>query len=198
MKDKIINSTLFIDNEIILTKLISDITDIPYKKLHNNVELLINNNTIKKNTKKKDYIVTFNNHHQLILDINKEKYQGLKTNNYSYFLNIYSKNTIEYNIFNQNYMIIQINFNTFSNKNSNYIDVFELKNNNGDKYIENFKIYTLDIVKCHKIYYQNNKNINKKIIWGTLLYSKKNDPNIKKIMKSILNKDEIKRLFTKK
>ena len=95
-------------------------------------------------------------------------------------------------------MIIQINFNTFSNKNSNYIDVFELKNNNGDKYIENFKIYTLDIVKCHKIYYQNNKNINKKIIWGTLLYSKKNDPNIKKIMKSILNKDEIKRLFTKK
>ena len=194
MKERIINynnlTKLLIENENITAKLISDISDIPYKNLHNKIELIINNNFINKKSKEKEYIVTISN--ERLIDINKKKYQGLKTNNYSYSLNLYSKE-----IFNKNSIIIQINLNTFSNKKSKYIDYFELKNNKGEKYIDNFKIITLDIIKCHKLYYKNQETKNKKIIWGTLIYSIINNQNINKYIKNIPNKEEIKRLFTK-
>ena len=194
MKERIINynnlTKLLIENENITAKLISDISDIPYKNLHNNIELIINNNFINKKSKEKKYIVTISN--ERLIDINKKKYQGLKTNNYSYSLNLYSKE-----IFNKNSIIIQINLNTISSKKSNYIDYFELKNNKGEKYIDNFKIITLDIIKCHKLYYKNQETKNKKIIWGALIYSIINNQNTNIFIKNIPNKEEIKRLFTK-
>ncbi|MEE3343626.1 MAG: hypothetical protein VZS44_06010 [Bacilli bacterium] len=182
-KERIINEhffkTIFTNSPNILTKLISDITKIPYSKLKNNIYIITNKQSI---TNKHDFIIKLNNNTIINKKLNTKKYKGLKNNNLSYSLNIYYNNPQ----YSSNFLIIQINFNTFRDKKSNYIDVFELRNKQGTKYIDNFKIFTLDIVKCHKLYYNNPKTNNNIIKWGAFLYSKIKEKNIISILSNTL------------
>lgn len=200
-QERIINANifkaLFINNTNALAKLISDITKIPYSKLKNNILIITNEITIinkKEKINNYDYIVKLNNESIKRPKLNTKKYKGLKNNNLSYSFNLYSNSTKISSNNNENFLIIQINLNTFSDKSTEYMDVFELRNKNGKKYIDNFKIYTLDIVKCHKLYH-NNQKINNTIKWGAFLYSKIKDKNITDILSNILEKidfDELK------
>ena len=166
-KERIINTEIpkiiFINNPDILAKLISDITKIPYPKLKNNIFITTNIIPIER-FKEYDFIIKISNISKLT----------------PYTLNVYSHS-----------FICQINLNTFNN--NNYLDIFELQNNKGIKYIENFKIYTLDIKTCHNLYHNQNKN-NNIIKWGAFLYSKKNK-NITKIISDIVNEKELKNIL---
>ena len=192
--------TLFINNTNALAKLISDITKIPYHNLKNNILLEINEIPItnkNENFKKCDFIVKMNNEAIINIELNTSKYKGLKTNNLSYSFSLYSTHTKTGKEYNKDLLIIQINLNTFSNKNSDYIDIFELRNKKGTKYIDNFKIYTIDIVKCHKLYYDKPETSNNIIKWGTFFYSKINEKNIIKIISNILNKNDLKEISSR-
>ncbi|MBR3161241.1 MAG: hypothetical protein IKF19_00745 [Bacilli bacterium] len=197
LEERIINTkvfkSLFTNNSKALAKLISDITRIPYKKLQNNIVISTNEIPITNKNKKNDFIVMLSSKPLITKNLNTKKYKGLKTKNLSYSINLIS----DKNNYNNKFLIIQINFNTFSDKSSKYIDVFELRNQKGKKYIDNFKIYTLDIVKCHKIYYNNFNNNNNIIKWGTFLYSKPTDKNIINIIDNILDNKALKEIKLK-
>ena len=192
--------TLFINNTNALAKLISDITKIPYSKLKDNIILTINEipitNKIEK-FKKCDFIVKIDNEALINIELNTSKYKGLKTKNLSYSFNLYSTHTKIGNQYNEDLVIIQINLNTFSNKNNSYLDVYELRNKKGTKYIENFKIFTLDIVKCNKLYYDKPETSNNIIKWGAFFYSKTNENNIVNIISSILNKKDLEEISSR-
>ena len=191
---------LFINNTNALAKLISDITKIPYSKLKDNIILTINEIPITKKIekfKKCDFIVKIDNEALINIELNTSKYKGLKTKNLSYSFNLYSTHTKVGNQYNEDLLIIQINLNTFSNKNSNYIDIFELRNKKGSKYIDNFKIYTLDIVKCHKLYYDKPETSNNIIKWGAFFYSKIDKKNIINIISNILNKEDLEEMSSR-
>ena len=126
--------SLFINNTNTLAKLISDITKIPYHKLKNNILLEINEIPItnkQEKFKKCDFIVKMDNEALINIELNTSKYKGLKTKNLSYSFNLYSTHTKTGKEYNEDLLIIQINLNTFSNKNSDYIDIFELRNKKG-------------------------------------------------------------------
>lgn len=186
--------TLFINNENALAKLTSDITKIPYKKLKDNIILTINEIPItnkKEKFKKCDFIIKMNNEAIINIELNTSKYKGLKTKNLSYSFNLYSSNTKSGKNYDDDFLVIQINLNTFSDKFTEYLDIFELRNKRGTKYIENFKIYTLDIVKCYNLYYDKPETKNNIIKWGAFLYSKRDDKNIINIISNLLNKKEL-------
>lgn len=193
INDRIFKS-IFIENTNSLAKLISDITKIPYHKLKNNIFVTTNEIPIKNKNekfKKCDFIVKLNNEAIINIELNTQKYKGLKTKNLSYSFNLYSNNTKIGKDYRNNFLIIQINLNTFSDKHTEYLDVFELRNEKGTKYIDNFKIYTLDIVKCHKLYYDKAVTNNNVIKWGTFLYSKIENKNTITVLADILKKQDL-------
>ena len=199
INDRVFKS-LFINNTNALAKLISDVTKIPYSKLKNNILLEINEIPIKNKNekfKKCDFIVKMSNKALINIELNTSKYKGLKTKNLSYSFNLYSTHTKIGNQYNEDLVIIQINLNTFSNKNNSYLDVYELRNKKGTKYIENFKIFTLDIVKCNKLYYDKPETSNNIIKWGAFFYSKTNENNIVNIISSILNKKDLEEISSR-
>ena len=162
-------NTIFLKNTNILAKFISDLTKIPYQDLKDNILINITNNPI--HNKKYKYFVKIDN-----------KILSKK----SYIISLYSNLQNHQN----NYLIIQININLYQNNTKNYYDLFQLQNNKGEKYIENFKIYTLDIIKCYDLYYNKKKN-NNIIKWGTFFYSKTNYKELEKIISNLINKKDL-------
>ena len=199
INDRIFKS-LFINNPNTLAKLISDITKIPYSKLKNNIFIATNEIpiiNIHENFKKYDFIVKINNEAIINIKLDTAKYKGLKTKNLSYSFNLYSNNTKIGSNYYDKFLIIQININTFSEKGTKYLDIFELRNKKGIKYIENFKIYTLDIAKCYNLYYDKQKRKNNIIKWGTFLYCSINDKNLTNIISNVLPKEELEKINSK-
>ena len=82
----IIFKSLFIGQENILGKMISDITGIDYKLLKDNIVLETNELPInKRNEKAKrcDFVLTIGNGNIINLELNNYKYAGVKVKNLS-------------------------------------------------------------------------------------------------------------------
>lgn len=180
--------------------MIHDITNISYSLLKDNIILEMNEIPItRKNEKFKkcDFIIRLKNNPNYIINIelNTSNYKGLKMKNLSYIFSLFATSNKRGRKYNDNLIMLQINLNTYK-EDDEELNVYEIRNiKNNSPYFNNLKIYSLDIVKCHKIFYNSaiKSKLANHIKWGALL--KCNNQNaISNMMKNILNKDEIEEL----
>lgn len=204
VENKIINDrifkAIFINNENVLAKLISDITDIDYNRLKNNITIKINEIPIihkGENFKKTDFIVNFGNTTTINIEANSSYYKGSRSKNLSYVFMLYGTDTKKGNYYGDDKLFIQINLNAFKNKNNdNSLVDYMLRDKHGKTYIDNLKIFNLDIVKCHKMYYNcsNLKDLSNSTKWGAFLWSNYEDDCVCDILNDILDNKEIEEL----
>ena len=171
----VIFKSVFLNNENILAKMISDITNIDYKILENNITLEANELPIsKKNEKAKrcDFVVRLDKDYILNLELNRQSHTGLIVRNLSYVFNLFSTHTKVGDEYNENLVVMQININCFDNQNGKALSRYHIKEDyDDDIYSNNLVLYTLNVVNCKELYYNyDNKKIPKYIRWGALIY----------------------------
>ena len=195
--DKVFKS-LFINNENVLAKMISDIIGMPYDSLKDNIVLEINEIPItRKDEKFKecDFIVRMGKNVIINLELNANNYRGLKVKNLSYTFSLFATSGKVGKKYNSDLVLIQINLNNFSEEEEE-LNIYEFTNiKSGKVYFDNLKIFSLDIVKCSEIWYScaNKGQLSNYIKWGALLCCDKID-DIRIIMRGVLKKEEIEEL----
>lgn len=204
VENKIINDrifkAIFINNENVLAKLISDITDIDYNRLKNNITIKINEIPIihkGEKFKRTDFIVNFGNTTTINIEANSSYYKGSRSKNLSYVFMLYGTDTKKGNYYDDDKLFIQINLNAFKNKNNdNSLVDYMLRDKYGKTYIDNLKIFNLDIVKCYKMYYNcsNLKDLSNSTKWGAFLWSNYEDDCVCDILNDILDNKEVEEL----
>ena len=192
--------SVFRNQENILGKMISDITGMDYSLLKDNLVLKTNELPIyRKDEKFKrcDFVITVDEHMILNLELNRQSHTGLIVKNLSYVFMLYGTDTKKGNYYGDDKLFIQINLNAFKNKNNdNSLVDYMLRDKHGKTYIDNLKIFNLDIVKCHKMYYNcsNLKDLSNSTKWGAFLWSNYEDDCVCDILNDILDNKEIEEL----
>lgn len=197
----VIFKTIFVNNLNILARMISDITNLDYNLLKDNIMLDTNELPVaNKNNKFKkcDFIIKIKDNMIINLEINKNTYSGLLIKNLSYVFNIFSNTFKKGEKYNDDLIIFQININAFHENNAkalsrNYLSDIDDYN----VYTDSIAIYNLSIDKCHELFYNyDNLNIPKYILWGELLYQS-DCSKIEELSRLLLSKEESEKLMRK-
>ncbi len=149
---------------------------------------------IKKNEKFKrcDFIIKVDNNMVLNLELNRQSHTGLIVKNLSYIFQLFSTTFKKGEHYDENFVVMQINLNCFKDKNTDKaLSKYYIKEEQDDViYTQNIIIYTLNVVKCHELYYNCDKlKIPNYVRWGELLYC--NDlSQISTITKGIMTYEE--------
>ncbi len=188
--------------------LVSIVLNIPYSDIKDNVDI-INNEKLRKNRSDKQQerdvllrIELHSEHHFINLEANLFGYnQELINRNTSYLSDIYSGQLDESEDYSLLKPVIQINFNKPIKKISSSnlykpIDIYLLRNEEGNVLTDIIKIINVDIVKCYKLWYNGGiekftsceQNI---IRLGALHYIKK-DEEFRKCLGEIRMDKEVK------
>ena len=178
----------------LLARLISDITDIQYELLENNIYLETNELPIEKSNekaKKCDFIVKYDNNSVINIELNNYSHTGLILKNLAYACKLFSTSFEKGKNYNKNFHVVQININTFKEPSKKPLSKYYLKEDTtNDIYNKNIVIYSLNVVNCYNLYYNNhNKRKNRYINWGTLIYSRTIE-EIKEVSKNLFTKQE--------
>ena len=196
----VVFKSVFLGNENILAKMISDITGFDYSILENNITLECNELPIEikgEKFKKCDFIVKVDKDMILNLELNTKSYGGILVKGLSYAFNLFSRHTLKGDTYNENLRITQINMNYFGDEEktlSKYL-IKEIENN--EIYSENINFYVLNLVKCHQMYYNESElEIPKYVKWGALI-TFDNIEDIPEIATGILEEKEIKIIMDK-
>ena len=187
----VVFKTVFSTFPNLLARLISDITNIPYELLENNICLEANELPIERDNEKAkwcDFIVKYDNNSVINIELNNYSHTGLILKNLAYACKLFSTSFEKGKNYNKNFHVIQININTFKEPSKKPLSKYYLKEDTtNDIYNKNIVIYSLNVVNCYNLYYNNhNKRKNRYINWGTLIYSR----TIEEISKNILTDKE--------
>ena len=190
----VVFKTLFSTHPNLLARLISDITNLSYDLLENNIYLEANELPIERDNekfKRCDFIVKYDKNSVINIEINKHSYTGLLVKNLSYVCNLFSTRFSKGEDYDDNIQVIQININAFKDIKAKPLTKYYFKEETTNEiYIENINIYALNVVKCYEVYYNNHNNKENKFIdWGALIYSKTLE-EIEEISKNILTDKE--------
>ena len=151
------------NNKYILSKLIEAILE--YYKIDIDIkdkELIVKNNELPIDNYQDrqlvcDYIIKLDDNTEINIEVNRSKYMGVTERNLTYSFKIYYehfKAGDSYDKFNK-YMLLQINFNNYSNPNGKsinrfyMIDIDDMENRLSNSY----SIMNIDIAKCYKLVY---------------------------------------------
>ena len=194
---------LFMDEVNILTKMVSDITGMDYEILENNITLETNElpvNSLKEKVKKCDFILRIDKNKILNIELNASYYTGLLIKNLAYLCNIFSRVTKKSDKYDENLNVIQLNLNCYEkNKAKDVLEEYKLQNiKTHEIYSENISILSLDIVKCHDIYYNddNKEKLPEFIKWGTFIYNRNYDM-IPSILNGLISERQVKKIMDK-
>ena len=169
---------VFRDNPNALAKLISDITEIPYLEIKDNITFNSNElrlSHVKEKSKICDFIVSVDNY-SINIEMNMYPSKWIKYRNFAYLNNLYNgiiTTGLKYNEYGKK-VAIQINFNVNYKTEELPISKCVVFDTNRCKiFIDNYYIYQVDIVKCLDIVYNENEitNVPLGIRWGALLYA---------------------------
>ena len=187
--------SVFINQENILGKMISDITGIDYELLKDNLILDVQEMPISRKNekfKKCDFILRVEDNNIINLEINRQSHTGLIVKNLSYLFMLFSTSFSKGKAYNENLVVMQININCFSDSNGNIkaLSKYHLReDDDGKLYAKNLVIYDLNVVKCHELYYNEEEKIPNYVRWGALIYC--DDINkIPDIVKGIMTYEE--------
>ena len=170
----IVFKSIFINCTSILYKMISDITGISINELNKDATIF-NSELELKHVKSKrmlsDLVILCNN--KIVnIEINKSYRSWTYNRNFSYLCNIYSsmlRKTSSYYEFDD-YKLYQINFNIGKNTPCTYSKDMIVDTKTCKIATSILKIYNINIDKCYKFWYNEEKkeNISKVIKWGAL------------------------------
>ena len=189
---------VFKDNLNVLAKMLSDIMNIDYEMLKDNIALVDNEipiTRLNEKARKCDFIIKISDNSIVNLEINSLNYRGYKIKNLSYAFSLYSKGIKRGENYHENFMLSQLNLNTFgeySDDNFKFMNTYALTElNSHNVYTKSFKIYSLDVAKCYKLFYNNDKKIKKsnQLRWGALICAKTLD-EVDEILGSMITVDE--------
>lgn len=196
----VVFKSVFIGNENILAKMISDITGISYLILEDNITLECNELPIEtKNEKFKrcDFVVKYDKDNIINLELNRQSYTGLIVKNLSYAFNIFSRSSIKGESYNENFKVTQININCFGNELKPLSKYHIREEETKEIYSNNIIFYVLNVVKCNELYYnKKEKEIPKYVKWGAFLTCN-NIEEIPSITKEILTERQRKIIMDK-
>ena len=189
-----------------LASLVSDIMNINYSILENNIQIErseLNKNGVMNKATTCDFIVKIKDSFKINVEINTSKSIGLEERNFLFVSRLYSNmipKGIKYNEL-VDYKVAQINLNGFRNINDRILSRIMLTDlDTNIPTIQSIVLYNLDIAKCHDIYYNKEKAIsliNKKLVrWGALLWTE-NISDIADIFGDDLMSEENKEKFIK-
>ena len=199
----IVFKAIFTDEVDILAKMVSDITGMDYSLLENNITLEFNElpvNSLKEKSKRCNFILRIDENNILNIELNSSYYVGLFIKNLTYLCNIFSRATKKSEKYKDDLNVVQININCFEkNISEGILEEYKIQNVKTHKtYIENISILTLDIVKCHDIYYNesNKEKLPNYIKWGAFIYNRDYD-KIPNIIGDVISKREVKKIMDK-
>lgn len=199
----IVFKSVFIGEENILAKMVSDITGIDYRVLENNIILEVNElpiNTRKEKAKRCDFILRIDKNNILNLELNGNYYPGMVVKNLSYLCKLFSSETKRGEEYNENLLATQINLNCYEDNADKSLARYLLQEvDNHYIYSKNISIFAVNVVKCNELYYtlsKEKKNIPNYIRWGALLYNRDFN-NIPEIAEGIMTDKERERIMDK-
>ena len=188
---------IFTDEVDILAKMVSDITGMDYSLLENNITLEFNElpvNSLKEKSKRCDFILRIDKNNILNIELNASYYTGLLIKNLAYLCNIFSRVTKKSGKYDKNLNVIQLNLDCYEkNKTKEVLEEYKFQNiKTHEVYSENISILSLDIVKCHDIYYNdvNKDGLPEFIKWGAFIYNRNYD-DIPNIIKGIISERQV-------
>ena len=190
----VVFKTVFTSLPNLLARLISDITNIPYSLLENNIYLEANELPIERDNEKAkwcDFIVKYDNNSVINIELNNYSHTGLILKNLAYACKLFSTSFEKGKNYNKNFHVVQININTFKEPSKKPLSKYYLKEDTtNDIYNKNIVIYSLNVVNCYNLYYNIPDKRNKQYInWGTLIYSRTIE-EIKEVSKNLFTKQE--------
>ena len=123
-----------------------------------------------KNSKKCDFIVKYDKNNIINLEINCKSYAGILVKSLSYAFNLFSRYALKGEIYGENLTVTSININYFGNETKTLSKYHIKEEENNEIYSNNIIFYTLNIVKCHDLYYnKKEKEVPKHVKWGAFL-----------------------------
>ena len=182
--------------------MVSDIADIDYELLKDNIVLETNELPIStKNEKAKrcDFVLRVLDNRIINLELNAYRYPGLIIKNLSYVFQLFTSSFKKGEYYNEDLIVMQINLNAYKEEFLKPLSKYYIQEDGTHKfYVKNLMIYDLNVVKCHQVYYnQSDKdNIPNYIKWGALIYCD-NFEKIPDIVKGIMTDEERNRIMGK-
>ena len=117
--------------------------------------------SVNDKTKSVDLLVKIDNEYTH-LEVNTSYNNLIRTRNFNYFTNIYSRKTTRGQIYDFKTKFLHIDLNYNMPINSDFKYSYFIQTLNGDKYIDNFKIMVFNMDKYMKYWYTNDsENIDK-------------------------------------
>ena len=167
---------IFNKSKEVLTKLLSDVLDYEVK---DDAEIIIGKEALGKHIKGKyfihDIVIKVNDTNYVCLELNANKYAyNINRNLYYIFDLLLSLLSIGMKIEDlDEYKVILLNLNMFSNICNKLIEEIGLFSKESNiKVSDIIKIINFDIAKCRKIRYNNNKEKDNLVIWGSIFSAK--------------------------
>jgi predicted transposase/invertase (TIGR01784 family) len=143
-------------------------------------EIIIENTELPKSTKKEyrktvDILVTINNTKIIDVELNSSSFNEIKYRNTLYIEKV-ATNKIESGINYQdmsNYYFYQLNLNIHKFKDNTGEKMFTMKDDKtNEQLLDNLKIIYKSLDYYTKLYYTNNRNVSKDVIWLALINTK--------------------------
>mgnify|MGYP002860463455 CR=1 FL=1 len=192
--------TIFKDSPNALAKLISDIADINYYELEDNINILNNElsiSTKKEKYKKTDFLVKIDNNKYINLEMNNHSEKSDLIKNLSYVFHIYSKTTKKSNKYDNNMEISQINLDYHSFNMDKPLEKFYLMNEDNNILTKSIILYFLNIEKCYDIWYNSpNKNkLSNYIKWGAFIASGKYE-EMEELLNDLVTESECRKIMS--
>ncbi len=181
-----------------------DITEIDYSLLKDNIILETNELPIKrKNEKFKrcDFIAKVDQNMIINIELNRQSHTGLIVKNLSYVFQLFSSAFQKGETYDADLVVMQINLNCFPSKDKleKPLSKYYLTEEDGKQiitknliiyFLKNLIIYSLNVVKCHELYYNmGSSKVPNYVRGGELLYCS-DLSQIKEITKGIMTYEE--------
>lgn len=208
--------SFFLENEDLFLILISDITNIDILKKKEDIEIIYNDIPISRGNEKfnrTDFIIKVSDNFFINVELNKDGSNDWKNKSISYIFKIYSIHTKS----GKNYLetkTYQVNINCFESDDDPVIGYslsptiiwdgyssIRKVNNNLPNFTECIYVYTFNVYKANKMYYNEYKEKGRKDIpnyirWGAFL-SLKNFSKTSEVMEGIFDESRCKRAMKK-
>ena len=148
---------IFIGEDNILAKMISDITGIEYSLLKNNIRLAINEIPISvkdEKAKRCDFIVKVNDKNIINLEFNSSFYSGMINKNLSYLFIAYATATKRNKKYDNNMYAMQINLNCYKENLNKPLAKYLLQEvDDYQVYTKSLAIFDVNVVKCNELFF---------------------------------------------
>ena len=185
----VIFKSVFLHQEEILIKMIYDITGLRLENIHfymNEIPIRRGNEKFKRC----DFIIHTDKNIVINIELNRDYSKTMLVKNTSYLFELFSTYISKGEDYNDDLKILQININYFSRFGKSVLNYKMMNYTYQYVYLDNIKIWDLDIIKAQELYYKGLKRVKRYIKWG-VLFGCTSLEEMEPILKELLTKKEV-------